>query len=279
MTYNIEVKDDDNGWEGRDPSKVVETITTYNPDVLGLQEDDGDWDSYLSALKGYSCYKSGGNGNENLAIYYKSDKFTLVTSGIGYYKKLAKEYTDIDAKGADLSLDSKGNWDFSVLDEIGRFFRYVVLEDDNGVQYLVVNTHLHYGKGTGSKYPDDELLRDYQTRLLRRWLDNMSADYSNQIVMGDMNATPGTQTIAELTSNDGLVTSKQSATVKYDWGGTIVSGGHETRDPWKFDYVLYTDENMQAVEYSVINNEYDDANYTSYPADHLPVMAKIVYYG
>lgn len=277
MTYNIEVKDDDDGWEGRDPSKVVDTIMTFNPDVLGLQEDDGDWDSYLSALKGYSCYKSGGNGNENLAIYYKSDKFTLVTSGIGYYKKLAKEYKDVDAKGADLTLDTKGNFDISVFDKIGRFFRYVVLEDDKGVQYLVVNTHLHYGKGTGSNYPDDELLRDYQTRLLRRWLDNMSADYSNQIVMGDMNATPGKQTIAELTGNSGLLTSENSAIIKHDMGGTLITE-HEKREEWIFDYILYTDENMQAVEYSVINNEYDDADYTPYPSDHLPVIAKLIYY-
>ena len=179
-----------------------------------------------------------------------------------------------------MSIDTSGDTEYGspyIKRDKGRMFSYVVLEDKaTGAIVLVVNTHLHYGDGTDSKYVDDHLVRDYQARILRAWLDDMKELYPNQIVMGDMNATPTTTTISEFRGNNGFEFAKDTALVKGDVGGTLCStSDYVTRDKYVFDHIAY--RNVLAVEYTVINNKVDEVNgEMRYPSDHLPVMAKFV---
>ena len=286
MTYNIEMYREEDGWGGRNISAAISTIIDADPDVVGLQEDDDKWRSsgqYATLTGGgYSWVKFAGNGSEYLDIFYKTDKFNKVTSGLEFYKKLAEgDYKHVDPKNADLSIDTSGDEEGFLWNkqDKGRMFSYVVLEDKaTGAIILIVNTHLHYGDGTGSdaEYADDNLVRDYQARLLRAWLDDMAAQYPNQIVMGDMNATPTTSTISEYSMNNGLSFAKNDALVKGDVGGTLCnSSTYTSRDKWVFDHVAY--RNMVAAEYSVINNKTDEVNgEMRYPSDHLPVIAKFI---
>ena len=286
MTYNIEMYKED-GWGGRNISNTISTIVDANPDVVGLQEDDSNWrnSGEYKALTdaGYTQKKFDGNGSEHLDIFYKTDRFDLLDSGLKFYKKLAEgDYSHVDANGADLSIDTSGDdeyYGFLQKRDKGRMFSYVVLQDkDTGDIILVVNTHLHYGDGTGSdeKYVDDNLVRDYQARILRAWLDDMAAQYPNQIVMGDMNATPKTSTIAEFSMDNGLSFAKDDALVTGDVGGTLCSTStYATRQNYVFDHVIY--RNMLAVEYTVVNNMIDEVDgEMRYPSDHLPVMAKFI---
>ena len=288
MTYNVEMKNDAN-WEGRSISKTIGTIVDASPDVVGLQEDTSDWrnsGAYTALTSGgYTQVKFDGNGSEHLDIFYKTERFRLVTSGQKFFKKLADgDYKNVDPKGADLSIDESGDKEvISIIPwkerDKGRMFSYVVLEDKaTGTIVLVVNTHLHYGDGTGSdeKYADDDLVRDYQARILRAWLDDMKELYPNQIVMGDMNATPTTTTISEFRGNNGFEFAKDTALVKGDVGGTLCSTtDYVTRDKYVFDHIAY--RNVLAVEYTVINNKVDEVDgEMRYPSDHLPVMAKFV---
>ena len=284
MTYNVEMKNDAN-WEGRSISKTIGTIVDASPDVVGLQEDTSDWrnsGAYTALTSGgYTQVKFDGNGSEYLDIFYKSENFNFVASGQKFFKKLADgDYSDVDPKGANLSIDTSGDTEYGypyIKRDKGRMFSYVVLEDKaTGAIVLVVNTHLHYGDGTGSKYVDDNLVRDYQARILRAWLDDMKELYPNQIVMGDMNATPTTTTISEFGGNNGFEFAKDTALVKGDVGGTLCcSTTYVTRDEWVFDHIAY--RNVLAVEYTVINNKVDEVNgEMRYPSDHLPVMAKFV---
>ena len=285
MTYNIEMKgdDDEGGWQGRNPSAVVSTIVNASPDVVGLQEDDSNWrnSGEYSALtaNGYTQVRFKGNGSENLDIFYKADRFTVLESGQKFFKKLAEgDYSSVDAKGADLSIDTSGDkeygWPYLMGRDKGRMFSYVVLQDKNtGVVVLVVNTHLHYGDGTGSaeQYVDDNLVRDYQASILNAWLDDMAAQYPNQIVMGDMNATPETTTMSALMK--GMNSAKNSASYKADVGGTLASSSNYIdRDKYVFDHILY--RSLTAEYYSVVNNKVDEvAGVMRYPSDHLPVVA------
>ena len=285
MTYNIEMKgdDDEGGWQGRNPSAVVSTIVNASPDVVGLQEDDSNWrnSGEYSALtaNGYTQVRFNGNGSENLDIFYKADRFTVLESGQKFFKKLAEgDYSSVDAKGADLSIDTSGDkeygWPYLMGRDKGRMFSYVVLQDKNtGVVVLVVNTHLHYGDGTGSaeQYVDDNLVRDYQASILNAWLDDMAAQYPNQIVMGDMNATPETTTMSALMK--GMNSAKNSASYKADVGGTLASSSNYIdRDKYVFDHILY--RSLTAEYYSVVNNKVDEvAGVMRYPSDHLPVVA------
>ena len=283
MTYNVEMKydEDDGGWEGRDPALAIQSIINADPDIVGVQEDNDGWNSYLAGLtsKGYTRYHTAGNGTEYLDILYKTDRFTKITSGLKFYKKIADVYTNVPTNGADMSIDTSGEAGgiFGWGEDKGRMFSYVVLQDKTtGAKVLVVNTHLHYGS-TASDATEHHLLREYQARLLRAWLDEMKAQYPNQIVMGDLNADPaasGKAAVEELTKDDGLELSKHSAMLKGDNGGTLAStSSYDRRDSYVFDHILA--RNMTAVEYYVVNNMIDVDN-TRYPSDHLPVVARFV---
>ena len=293
MTYNVEMKRDEDGWAGRNISKVVETITTANPDIVGLQEDSTDWykekkytwgsgttqKNHLEGLEdaGYASTNFDDNKYERLNIFYKSDKLRLVDGAYGResFKELAKnKYSSVVApNGADMNRDNQD-----------RMFSYAVFEildgegNGTGELILVVNTHLHWRKDSNDDGSSDEnaLVRQYESRILRAWLDDMVGKYPTQIVIGDMNDTPGDPPLSEFSKNDGFEFAKDTALVKGDVGGTLCSTtDYVTRDKYVFDHIAY--RNVLAVEYTVINNKVDEVNgEMRYPSDHLPVMAKFV---
>ena len=277
MTYNIRIPGNAES-EGRDLSKAIGTITAANPDVIGLQEDDANLN--VSALTGSYYHLEGNhNGDEYLDIFYKKEKFKECTvTGTVLYKELAKEHTEVPSNGADLTLDEKGDFNWELFDEKGRFFRYAVLETSDGIKVLVVNTHLHYG-GTSPSDTQHHSVRIYQIRLLCKWLDEMKAQYPNQIVMGDMNADYGDNNGNTLTvfTDNGLTFARDTALVKGDVGATLVlQSTYADRDhDYVFDHILY--RNVKAMGYTVIANK-NDADNTRYPSDHLPVISEFICY-
>lgn len=289
MTYNIEMKRDDDGWADRDLDKVVETITTAAPDVVGLQEDTDDWyaestnwglskTNHLAGLEtaGYTSTNFSNSKYERLNIFYKSDKLRLIKSGRETFEELIEgEYSYIEGPdGVDMSRDRQG-----------RMFSYAIFEfldeEDNGTgeTVLVVNTHLHWRRSSSEEGSSKEnaLVRQYESRVLRAWLDDMAQAYPTQVVMGDMNDTPGDPPLDEFTDgNGGFEDARVEALNKVDTGGTLASTStYADRDTYVFDHILY--RNMTAVKYSVIDNKVD-ANDTRYPSDHLPVISKFVCY-
>ena len=290
MTYNIEMKgsESDGGWQNRTLSKVVETITTADPDVVGLQEDTDDWyeeesgsfwnKTYTNHLEdletaGYASTNFEGYGKERLNIYYKSSKFNKEAYGTMLYVELAKKagFTDVEPDYAEYhKADTQPQ---------GRFFSWVVLTDKTtGVTVLVVNTHLHYKANDDNiEYAEyDDSLRAAQAKLLNAWLDSMAEQYPNQVVMGDMNNNPETPTLENL--SDGLEIARDDALLKGDVGGTLASTTIYTRrDAEIFDHILY--RNIEAIKYYVIDNMIDlvGGEYR-YPSDHLPVYSEFICY-
>lgn len=287
MTYNIRTYGDadsiwesifgtNEGWDGRDPDLALETIIELMPDVVGLQEDDENlYDEYKDVpeiAQYYERLNANGNGNEGNEIMYKKDMFTLIATGTERYKELAKVYADEDnVINADFSVDTKGD------NEVGRFFRWAILEKD-GVQFLVVNTHLHYtAKDTAVSDAVNKNLRKAQATLIRLWLAEMASTCSNQIVMGDMNAQGDSQEMKYGLRNGtgSLDLAADNAIIKVDVGGTLVSEGFVERQPWVYDHIFFSGETLIASEYAVVDN-YDVGAPTNYPSDHLPVVAKFI---
>ena len=287
MTYNIKVYDDADstwdqitgnyeGWAGRDVSYALETIIELSPDVVGLQEDDsnlyGEYKNVPALEQNYNRITDKGNGDEGNEILYKKG-ITLVDTGTVSYKELAKLYPDDEnIANADFSADTKGT------NSVGRFFRWAILEK-NGVQFLVVNTHLHY-KASGTSESSDTInknLRKAQATLIRLWLANSTeaAGCANRIVMGDMNAQGDSQEMKYglLNGTGSLNLAKNDAIRKGNVGGTLVEEGFTAPQPWVYDHVFYNADALVAVEYSVVDN-YDEDAPTNYPSDHLPVIAK-----
>ena len=268
MTYNIASGNDE----------VYNTIANASPDVICLQEDNS---TSINAIKnkGYAALESDPSGSDEFnAILYKSSKFSVANAGgTMFYKELKNNYLDNEAvSAADLDMDREN-----------RFFRWAILEDANGVQYLVVNTHLHYREGAKNEWPDyydndaqsdaNKAVRVAQITLLKLWLSEQTVE--NQIVVGDMNCHYTSNEYKIFTSGDGALDSvRDNAIFKGDVNGTLASNNTD-RDNYEnggytYDYVLYTDDTLMAVDYSVIDNKVGD----TYPSDHLPVIVKLGYY-
>lgn len=282
MTYNVEKYSSNE--DERNHQAAVDTILTQSPDIVGVQEDNEDWykkesilwaeDAYLADLaeSGYTRVSTTliDSGLESLAIFYKTDKFEEITaagSGTISYATLGDRYTDVTPIG-NMAEDTHG-----------RSLSYVVLRDKKtGIEFLVVNTHLHYGS-TATADVEHNYRRIYQASLLIKWLDDMANDYPNQIVMGDFNADPnysGKAVIDVLT--DDLELAKDNALLKGDVGGSCVKSGYAERDKdYLFDHIFY--RNMKAIEYSVINNKVGEVGgELRYPSDHLPVYSEFICY-
>ena len=288
MSYNIELYDKNDGWDGRDPEKVISTIRNNDPDIVGLQEvnqiveknwlgittkNDG-WNDYLSALtsNGYTQIKgtdSGGSYAIRQDIFFKTSRYTKVDSGTVFLKNAASSLNVPNDENADESLDTRG--------DKGRSFVWAVLRDkQTGKDILVVNIHLHYG-GTGSGHEEDDKLRRYEIRTLLAWLDTKS--YTNVIVLGDMNSDyssgQGKVNMRVYTDEGGFEMTCKSAIIKEDIEGTLAITGRTVRPEWIFDYVLLRG-NVKATYYTVVDNPVDTGG--KYPSDHIPVLAKVYCY-
>ncbi len=278
MSYNIEVYDSSNGWEGRNPEKALDTVLEQSPDIVGFQEVSKEWDAMLKQLAqdgGYTRLRGGYTKYdfERNEIFFKTDKFTLISEGTKSLQQAASDMKVKNTENADLSLDS-----------LERVFHYVILEQkDTGKQILFVNTHLHYGS-TGSNAEPHDKVRRYQIRGLVAWLERYSRTYPNQIVVGDMNANynasnpnnGGTRTM-QLYFDAGFTRTSETALVKGDVGGTLALLERTSRvnadgQSWVFDYIL-TKGNIQTTYYSVVNNPVDTGR--KYPSDHIPVTATV----
>ena len=282
MSYNIAVYDSPSGgqgWEGRDPSKVAETVLSESPDIVGFQEVNqkgvNGWNSTLSSLAsagGYTRLTGSYTGKydfEKNEIFYKTDKFTKVTEGTKTFQQTASQLGVPNTEGADQSLDT-----------VQRIFHYVVLTHKaTGKNILVVNTHLHYG-GTGSGHEEDDKVRRYEIRTLLAWLETQSATYPDQIVLGDMNAhynasnpSNGGTLNMQVFFDAGFERTSDTARVRGDRKGTLASNNRTGRDTrYTFDYVL-TRGNFRTLYYTVVDNPIDADD--TYPSDHIPVMAEI----
>ena len=96
--------------------------------------------------------------------------------------------------------------------------------------------------------------------------------------MGDMNAQGDAQEMkyGYLNGSGALNHAKEDALYKGDLGGTLIEEGFSARQPWVYDHILYNAEALTAYEFSVVDN-YDAAPApTTYPSDHLPVIAKFI---
>ena len=264
MTYNIKSEN-----QGQTTENAYDTIVKINPDVVCLQEDAA---TNINAIKAkdsdYTALNRSWNGKEYNAILYNSKKLTAVKNGIVEYKDIMDEYSDNSAvTAANFALDTQN-----------RFFRWAILEDSKGVQYLVVNTHLHFRQGASKPQDDDEnspgntAVRVAQIILLKLWLSEQSVE--NQIVVGDMNCHIASYVYKNFASGECVLDSaRDDAIFKGDVGGTDTKD-YVKRNEWIWDHIFYVNDTLGALEYSVIDNAYDCT--PPYPSDHLPVYAKII---
>lgn len=176
MSFNIRygtANDGVNHWDKR-KEFLIETIRSFEPDLLGTQETLGFQRDYLAQkLPGYTALAAGRDDGkeqgEMAALYFRTDRFEKINGGHFWLSPTP------DAPG------SKG-WDAA----LPRIATWVKLRDKNDAAappILFLNTHFDH-RGT--------IARKESAKLIRSKLAELGKD-CRIIVTGDFNAGEGSE--------------------------------------------------------------------------------------
>lgn len=174
MSFNIRygtARDGDNHWDRR-KDFLVETIRTFDPDLLGTQETLAFQRDFIAEkLTGYDHFgvgrDFGDDRGEMAALFYKRDRFEKVEGGHFW---LSETPDKVGSKSWDSSLPRMVTW--------------VKLRDRllvNSAPLVFFNTHFDHQGATA---------RLEAARLLRRQIELLAKD-ATVVVTGDFNTGPG----------------------------------------------------------------------------------------
>lgn len=176
MSFNIRygtARDGDNAWDRR-KAFLVETISTFGPDLLGTQETLADQRDYLAEkMTGYAVFAAGRDdgkdAGEMAAVFYRKDRFEKLDGGHFWLSEAP------DRPG------SKG-WD-AALPRVATWVKLKDLSAPDGKPVLFLNAHLdHRG----------EKARVESARLMRRKVAELARG-CRVVVTGDFNAGEGSK--------------------------------------------------------------------------------------
>ena len=264
MSYNVRGMMDA---DGRDSEGVITTIKAQSPDIFMAQEATSSndarsakwmsrFDTALVKNGEYEAVKgvSVGNFLSCNPIYYKRDKFELVSKGAKYLSDTP------DKKNSTVS----GS-------EYVRIATFAVLRDKTtGIEFLVTCTHLDTST--------------YQVRLKQATiLAELMKDYPllPAVVGGDFNtkydASNKSTTITTFEKNANLAYGAEIADEKPTLNVSTLAGeGNYTElGGAVIDYIFVSKGKITVQKYEHLDNKIG----SRYPSDHLPVLANITIYG
>lgn len=249
MTFNVRVpvtSDGPNRWENR-RDLMVDTIRQAHPDVFGTQELHKRQGDYLvSKLKNYCWFgegRRGGDGDEHMGVFYRTDRLTVEQSGNFWL-------SDTPDKPGSISWGQPYprmvTWALFKLKSSGRTFYYF-------------NTHFPY------------LEKDQQARIhsAREILARLKAlPHEAPIVLtGDFNASPDRPSHALLT---GMLADARLTAAGVEGPAATFHNftGHPDR---RIDWILY--RGFRALNERTITTHVGKR----YPSDHFPVLAELAW--
>ena len=264
MSYNVRGMMD---VDGRDSEGVITTIKAQNPDVFVAQEatssNDAQSAKWMSrfdtalvkngeyeAVKGVSV----GKYLSYNPIYYKRDKFELISKGAKYLSEMPDKKNSI--------VDGS---------EYVRIATFAVLRDKTtGIEFLVTCTHLDTST--------------YQVRLKQATiLAELMKDYPllPVVVGGDFNtkydASNISTTITTFEKNANLAYGAEIADEKPTLNVSTLAGegNYAELGGAVIDYIFVSKSKITVQKYEHLDNKIGGR----YPSDHLPVLANITIYG
>ena len=324
LSYNIRNVEDTSGWidkatfEYTDRNIYVrDYLLDCGADVIGLQEaaklkatantldwfdtlGDGDTNVGLVAA-GYTCVKGedilSHDGDKDMynPIYFKTDKYELVTSGTKWLTATPGVCSAIDGSDTRKALN------------------YVVLKDiATGQQFVYVNVHLvvrrtnyvHDGEGADTKHYCQEL----EVIYLRKLLDDLQKQYAElpMFIGGDFNnsysginkwftnsvvgdnpwdISEGTpeEDIQLSTAREQAITKSSylySTTAKEDFTQINPEAGENVWSKWGAIDLWWTSNFTNGVVhcYQILDNKTTTSTGEKYPSDHLPAKMCVTIY-
>ncbi len=216
---------------------INEILSTYMPDIIGFQEllvsdyeEVIDRDVRESYERHWYRFDDGRRNEASRMILWKTSKFAEIDSGW------------FEVPGSDVIKTSS----------------WVLLEDrETRRRVFVVNNHFI----AGDKH---SRLRLESSRTVLETIESL-ADGPPVLIIGDLNAKPGSRAIAEV-EDAGFVKLDQSDQSTYSKDFKSARGGP------RLDY-LFCSPVLSYASYTVIDTRLDVG---SLPSDHLPVFARII---
>lgn len=220
---------------------VFYTIRKYSPDTFGVQEATDEWIQKLSAeFAGEYAYigvgRESNKKGEHSAIFYRTDRLTLVESGTKWLSKTP------DVAGSKMSGAI-----------YARIFTYGVFETkDTHERFIHVNTHTdHVGDGDEVRLNQVKVITDFLT-----------ANYSDMpaIISGDMNDTKEQKSIRHIL-NSGFEDSSDIA---------LSADSSPTFSAKVIDYLFVTRGDFEVYEYRVDTEKFNG----EYASDHRAIVIR-----
>lgn len=254
MTFNIRLdleSDGANAWPHRE-EMVAAVIRREAPDLLGTQEVLLHQKQYLEAqLPGYTFVgvgrDDGAEGGEFSPLAWRDDRFEMLDSGTFWLS----ETPETPGKGWDAAYPRVATW--------------ATLRDRRtGETIRVLNTHFDH-VGT--------LARANAARMIAEWAASGPSPNSPAIMMGDFNASPGSEPYRILadTAHSGLSDARTaSRTPPYGPPGTFTAFDIAAAPEAPIDHVFVT-RGFAVDAYAVITQHWEGR----LPSDHYPVLAVV----
>jgi len=263
-----------NGWVNRLPV-IANMILFHNFDIIGTQECKNNQVLGLrdSLARFNYAYIGRGRGtnptdDEFSAIFYKSDRFTLINSGNFWLSQTP----DVPSIGWDAALNRICTWGYFE-------------EKTTGFNFYAFNLHLDH-KGTKS--------RKYGSELVMKKIRDIAGGQPT-FLTGDFNVDQHSEGYAVITSMCSMYDSFLMAPIVYNPTGTINSFSVTNTTTQRIDHVFIT-QHFTPLRYGVLTDHYWNnatGNYlpptnfpndilvqeatTRLPSDHYPVMVELKY--
>ncbi len=249
-TYNIRLNiasDGINAWPNR-KEWVKELIQYHSFDIFGVQEALNDQMNDLASIPGFS-YVGGGRddgktGGEYSAIFYKTEKYTVLQSGTFWLSQTP----DTPSKGWDAAYPRICTW---------AHFK----DKKTRKQFFMFNTHFdHMG----------EQARQQGAKLILKKINELNAKNIPVFITGDFNSSP--QTVAYATIVEQFTDAKLISQAKsYGPEGTFNGFDYMSKLPdGRIDFV-FVSKDIEVLKYGVLT----DTKEQRFPSDHFPVACRL----
>jgi len=257
MSFNIRygtANDGENHWNKR-KEFLLETIKSFDPDLLGTQETLGFQRDYLASnLPGYDVLgvgrDDGRERGEMTALFFRRERFEKIDGGHFWLSETPDRPGSV-------------SWDSSLT----RMVSWVRLRDrhlSNDGQLVFFNTHFDH-RGVQARIES--------ARLLRSRIDQIG-NKANVIVTGDFNAGEGSEPYNELFGPDDTGPSPLRDAFRFanpqrkDDEGTFSGFRAGPRSGQRIDWIGISQR------WQVIKSEIDRTSRDGHtPSDHFPVTA------
>ena len=237
--------DGDNRWELRRDASV-KMVAKHKPLVMGLQEACPDQIDFLDLnLTGYKHIgvgrDDGKNAGEMMAIYYDTNRLTLLDSGTFWLSETPEKVS----LGWDAACNRTCTW--------GHF-----KVNDTGFEFLYFNTHLdHLGS----------LARKNSINLIVDKMTELNPDNVPVFLSGDFNSTtddPIFDPLKASLKDARMMSAISDKNITYNGFGKVTDNP-DARKEWVIDHIFFSGVNPMA--FMVLNGNYG----VPFISDHYPI--------